>query len=244
MSVLAVPRADEHAGSVLAGLAALRDASGWGFVQVSRPPPTAAFSRLDTLAPGYPAAAATARALGFTPVVRPAGGHLAAYDGGALVVDVLARHPDPPGGTERRFAALANALAEGLRSLGLDTRVGPVPGEYCPGRYSVNVGGRAKVAGTAQRIARGSVFVGAVVQVGDPEPVRAVLAAAYPLLGLAWAPDTVGCVSDHLPTATPDLVASAVLSALAGHLPLAPGPPRALGAGPIRVPLTACWDPR
>src|SRR5690242_3381396 len=57
-----------------AALAALGDAGAVARLRVHRPRPTAAFSRVDSLAPGFPAAQEAARAHGFAPVVRPAGG--------------------------------------------------------------------------------------------------------------------------------------------------------------------------
>jgi octanoyl-[GcvH]:protein N-octanoyltransferase len=175
---------------------------GGGLLRVHRPPPTAAFSRRDSLAPGYPDAAAAAATHGFAPVIRPAGGRLAAYHRDALVLDLAAPHPAPHGGHRERFAAAAATLAGGLRTLGVDARPGPVPGEYCPGEFSVNARGRTKLVGTAQRLTRHGYLFSAVVLVADPEPVRAVLDAAYPLLGLDWDPATVGAVADEVPGVT------------------------------------------
>ena len=219
--------ASAYVGAALSDLTTLRTSVDWGWLQVVRPRPTAAFSRRDTLSSGYPQAAAAVRRHGFEPVIRPAGGHLAAYHEGALILDVLARHPDPAADIEHRFRTFGQAIASALSTLGIDARVGPVPGEYCPGRFSVNAGGRTKLAGTAQRLTRGSFLLTAIVLVTDPEPVRAVLAEAYPHLGLNYDPATVGCVSDHVPAITTDEVRAALLDALGELLPLAdPAPGR------------------
>ena len=182
-------------------VAALADLGGraGGRLRAHSPRPTAAFSRLDSLAPGFTEATAAAAARGFTAVVRPAGGRLAAYHEGALVLDLVAPHPEPRSGHRERFATAAASLAGGLRELGVDARVGPVPGEYCPGDHSVNARGATKLVGTAQRITRHGYLFSAVVLVRDPEPVRAVLADTYPLLGLDWDPATVGSVADDVP---------------------------------------------
>jgi octanoyl-[GcvH]:protein N-octanoyltransferase len=198
-TALSTPRQDMDLS--LAALADLGRA-GEGRLRVHSPAPTAAFSRLDSLAPGYAAAADASAALGFAPVVRPAGGRLAAYHRDALVLDLVAPHPDPRAGHRARFAAVAATLAEGLRELGVDARPGPVPGEYCPGEHSVNARGATKLVGTAQRLTRHGYLFSSVVLVGDPEPVRAVLAASYPLLGLEWDPATVGCVAAEAPGIT------------------------------------------
>jgi lipoate-protein ligase A len=194
-------------------LAALRD-GGEGRLRVHRPRPTAAFSRLDSLLPGHPAAATAAARHGFSPVVRPAGGRLAAYHRDALVLDLVAPHRDPLPGLRERFAVAADCLVAQLRLLGVDARSGPVPGEYCPGEYSVNARGTTKLVGTAQRMTRYGFLFSAVVLVRDPEPVRAVLSETYPLLGLTWDPSTGGCVADHVPGITVDEVAAALAEPL------------------------------
>ena len=61
-----------------------------------------------------------------------------------------------------------------------------------------------------------------VVLVGDPEPVRAVLAATYPLLGLDWDPATVGAVADEVPGVTVAEVANALVPRLLGLIASSP----------------------
>jgi lipoate-protein ligase A len=199
----------------LAALADLGRGDG-GRLRVHHPQPTAAFSRLDSLAPGYGAAWTAAAAHGFAPVIRPAGGRLAAYHEGALVLDLVASHPEPRVGHRGRFATAAAALVDGLCELGVDARVGPVPGEYCPGDYSVNARGTTKLVGTAQRLTRHGYLFSAVVLVKDPEPVRAVLTDTYPLLGLEWDPTTVGSVADDVPGVAVDDVAAVLVPRLIG----------------------------
>jgi lipoate-protein ligase A len=226
--------------SSTAPFALLDAADGWGWISLQVPGPTAAFSRRDSLAMGYPEAAAAARAHGFEPVIRSVGGRLAAYHDGALLVDVVARHADPRLGITARFRHFGEAVAAALVTLGVDARLGPVPGEYCYGAFSVNAGGRAKLAGTAQRLRRNAVLFSAVVLVANPEPVRAVLSEAYPLLGLTWDPRTVGSVSDHRRDVTTEEVADALGTELAKVLPVA-GPISPWTVGRL-VPLQDCWE--
>jgi octanoyl-[GcvH]:protein N-octanoyltransferase len=200
--------------AALAGLGQVAE----GRLRVHRPRPTAAFSRLDSLAPGFGDASSTAAEHGFAPVVRPAGGRLAAYHDGALVLDLVAPHPDARAGHRARFAIAAEALVDGLRELGVDARVGPVPGEYCPGDYSVNARGVTKLVGTAQRITRHGFLFSAVVLVADPEPIRAVLVDTYRLLGLTWDPATVGSVSDDVPGVTAEDVAAVLVPRVLGSV--------------------------
>jgi octanoyl-[GcvH]:protein N-octanoyltransferase len=174
-------------------------------LRVHHPQPTAAFSRVDSLASGFPAAEDAARAHGFAPVVRPAGGRLAAYRG-ALVLDLVGPHPEARRHIRERFRAAGAALAAGLRRLGVDARVGSVRGEYCPGEFSVNAGGERKLVGTAQRLTRHGYLFSAVVLVADPEPVRAVLRDCNRALEFDWDPASVGCVADSVPGITVEAV--------------------------------------
>lgn len=211
---------------------------GHGRLEWDRPKPSAAFSRRDVTAPGFVDAVRAMRSRGFTPFVRPVGGRMAAYHEGALVLDLLVRDSEPRAGTTARFRGVAEALVVGLRRLGVDAQVGGVPGEYCPGTWSVNAGGRHKLAGTGQRLAQGAVLVTAVIVVGDAEPLRDAMAEAYDLLGLELDPTTVGSVSDVVPGVTLDDVEETLGHALAERLGL--GGPDLVGGRA----LGASWQPR
>ena len=168
-------------------------------LRLYRPPATVAFGKLDTLSPGYAAAADAARARGYAPVLRLPGGHAAAYHRESLGIDLVYALDDPVPGTHDRFRETGERLAGALASLGVDARVGEVPGEYCPGAYSVNARGRVKLVGTAQRLVRGAALLGAVIVVRDGEGVRAVLRDVYARLGLEWDDATAGAVDEEVP---------------------------------------------
>jgi len=211
---------------------------GHGRIEWERPACSAAFSRRDTLNPGFAEAVSVVRAQGFEPYVRPVGGRLAAYHEGSLVLDVLTRNEDPRPGTTARFRAIAEALMLGLRRLGVDARVGGLPGEYCPGDWSVNAGGTRKLVGTGQRLTRDAVLVTAVVVVGDPEPLRRVMTDAYDCLGLELDPGTVGAVTDEVPGVTLDEVQEVLTEELRRTLAL--DGPDIVGGCRLLEP----WDPR
>src|SRR5689334_13306728 len=181
-------------------------------LRIYRPAPAVAFGKLDTLRPGYPAALAAARAHGYEPVLRLPGGHAAAYNRASLCVDVVWSLDDPIPGTHDRFAVEGERFAGALRTLGVDARVGEVPGEYCPGEYSVNARGRVKLIGTAQRVVRGAALLGASIVVGDGPGVRAVLDDVYAALEFAWDASTAGAVDEEVP-ATVEQVRAAVIDA-------------------------------
>ena len=187
-------------------------------LRVYRPGPTCAFGRLDTLAPGFAAAVAAARAHGFAPVLRQPGGHAAAYDAGALCLDVVRPEAEALPALQGRFEAAAELFARALRRVGVDARVGEVPGEYCPGQWTVNAAGRVKLVGTAQRLVRGASLLGAVVLVRGGARVRAVLEDVNAALGLEWDPATAGAAEDVVPGLTVDAVERAVLDAYGGPL--------------------------
>jgi lipoate-protein ligase A len=182
-------------------------------LRLYRPGPTVAFGKLDTLRPGYAEAAAAARAHGYEPVLRLPGGHAAAYHGASLGIDVVYALDDPVPGTHDRFRDEGERLARALATLGVDARVGEVPGEYCPGAYSVNARGRVKLIGTAQRLVRGGALLGASIVVGDGPGVRAVLRDVYAALELEWDDATAGAVDEEVPGATLEEVERAVLAA-------------------------------
>ncbi len=183
-------------------------------VRVYRPAPTLAFGRLDRLRPGFPAAAAAARAHGFEPVVRAPGGHAVAYHEGCVVVDEVLPHADPIAGLQERFRRSAETLAEALRELGVDSRVGRIAGEFCPGEYTVNARGAVKLVGSAQRVIRHASLLAASIAVTDAARLRAVLEDVYAALELDWDPATAGGVADETPVGVDD-VERAVVDAYA-----------------------------
>jgi octanoyl-[GcvH]:protein N-octanoyltransferase len=187
-----------------------------------RPLPTVAFGRRDSLRTGFPAAAAAARDHGFTPVIRPAGGRAAAYHDGCLVIDEIAPDADAMSDIRERFAAGAQSQARALRSLGVDARVGEVPGEYCPGEFSVNARGAVKLVGAAQRIIRGAWLFSSVIVVDGAASVRAVLEDVYAELGLDWDPATTGAIADEVPGVTVAQVDAALRAQYASRYTLAP----------------------
>jgi octanoyl-[GcvH]:protein N-octanoyltransferase len=199
-----------------------RVSEGAGVVRLYRPAPTVAFGRLDALRPGFAAAVAAARAHGFEPVLRAPGGHAVAYHAGCLGIDEAIGEPDPIAGMHDRFARSGEVLAAALRELGVDARVGRVPGEFCPGDFTVNARGAVKLVGTAQRVVRHASLLAASVAVRDAEALRAVLVDVYRALELDMDPATVGAVEDEVAGLRIDEVERAVLDAYAGRWDLVP----------------------
>jgi lipoate-protein ligase A len=171
-------------------------------VRLYRPGPTMAFGRLDALRPGFATASAAARAHAYEPILRLAGGHAAAYDDLALIYEEITAEPDVTARLHERFRNGAALLADALERLGVDARVGEIPGEYCPGAYTVSASGRVKLVGVAQRAIRGAALLTAFVLVGGGDRLRAALTDVYAALDLAWEPSTAGALDDLAPGVT------------------------------------------
>jgi lipoate-protein ligase A len=202
-----------------------------------RPPRTVAFGRRDTFLAGFASAASAARDHGFVPVIRAPGGQAAAYDEGCLVLDEVMPAKDSLTGIQDRFAREAERQAAALRCLGIDARVGEVPGEYCPGAFTVNAGGRKKLIGAAQRTVPGAWLLSTVVVVESAARVRSVLESVYDALELEWDPATVGAVAEEAPRVRIDDIEHALLSVYAQRYRLLPAtiPPDAVAASLERV---------
>lgn len=189
--------------------------SGWASV-VARlyvPGPTVAFGRLDTFQPGFDAAVAAAREHRFEPVVRGPGGRAAAYHEGSLVVELAAADDDPRTAIGARYAAMADLVVEALRGLGVPAETGELPGEYCPGRFSVLAGGM-KLGGIAQRVVAGASLTGIAIIVEESARVRAVLDDVSRALEYEFDPATAGAVADVVPGITTADVEAAIVHAL------------------------------
>jgi lipoate-protein ligase A len=167
-------------------------------IRIHRPGREVAFGRQDLANPGYEAAAAAARAAGFAAVERLAGGRAAVFHHGTIAIARAYSDPQPPKRTYARFEEMADLIAAALRGLGVDARVGEVPGEYCPGAYSVNARGATKLAGIGQRMIRGGAHMGGVVVASGGEEIARVLVPVYAALGMSWDPATSGSASQEI----------------------------------------------
>jgi octanoyl-[GcvH]:protein N-octanoyltransferase len=181
-------------------------------MRLARPGAMVAFGKQDAVSEGYAAAARAARAGGFEAVLRLAGGRAAVFHERTIALAHAVPDPKPREGIHSRFEAVAELMARAFRRLGVDARVGEVPGEYCPGGWSVNAGGRTKLAGVGQRLIAGAAHMGGVVVVDEGERVREVLMPVYEALGLDWDPGTAGSLAAEAPGVGWDDAAAAILA--------------------------------
>lgn len=215
-------RATDEVLSSLVLLQAVAAGSAPECVRVFSPAPTVAFSRRESLHPHFARAADAARAAGYLPIVRPAGGRAVVLDEDWLVVDLLSVE------SERRddgevFRARGREFADLARSWGVDARVGAVAGEYCPGEWSVNARGAVKLVGTAQRVVRGGRLFTASIPLRLGERAYRLLVEVNAILGLVWDPSTVGSLAEE--TVVDD---EAVRAAVAAHFAGVDAPRRGL----------------
>jgi octanoyl-[GcvH]:protein N-octanoyltransferase len=185
-------------------------------IRLARPGAMVAFGKQDVSSEGYAEAAAAARDHGFDAVKRLAGGRAAVFHEQTVALAWARRNPDPWPGTHDRFRRVAGVLERALQSLGVDAHTGEVPGEYCPGEYSLNARGRTKLVGLGQRIIKGATHIGGVIVVGDAARVRDVLIPVYGALALTWDPDTTGSIEDEIGRVAFEDVSAAIRAELPG----------------------------
>ena len=154
--------AGEDLDFALAMLARARAGEQGPVIRLYRPQPTLAFGQRDANLPGFAAARGAAARHGFEPLVRKAGGRAAAYHRGCLVVDHIEPQQDAMVRAKARFGYFGELLAGALREAGVDAGVGEIPGEYCPGEFTVH--GNFPGGGAAG----GAVADGGAVQTGVP----------------------------------------------------------------------------
>lgn len=181
-----------------------------------------AFGRTDLTRPGYPAAIRAAGAHGYAAVERLAGGRAAVFHSRTLAFSWAMPTPEPRNGVEERFRVLAELMREAFRQVGVDARIGPVPGEYCPGAWSVSLAGKRKVMGVGQRLTRGAAHLGGVIVVDGGDTVAEVLIPVYRALEHDWDPRTAGALTDQAPDLSIETVMEAVVSALARRTEVEP----------------------
>ncbi|MGH7286965.1 MAG: lipoate--protein ligase family protein [Myxococcota bacterium] len=183
-------------------------------LRLHRPGEVVAFSLLDRVQPGFREAVAEARTQGFDAILRLAGGRAAVFTRETLAFAWCVPDPEPRAAIAARFDELARVVAAALRRLGVDARIGALPGEYCPGDHSVNARGKTKLMGVGQRIVRGAAHVGGVIVLGGSARIRDVLVPVYARMGFAWDPATVGALDDEIGAISHAAVVEALLAEL------------------------------
>lgn len=188
-------------------------------IRVWKPDRCVAFSARDARDAVYGRAREAALSLGFAAVERLAGGRAAVFHPGTVAIAWARSESTSPAPILQRFEECSTIVALALQNLGVDARVGQVPGEYCPGDHSINIGGRKKVAGLGQRVTRGASHLGGVIVVEDGRSVARVLEAVYEALAIEWDPLVTGSVSEEIGCSWSSVVDS-LLQELSRHYDL------------------------
>lgn len=155
-----------------------------------------AFGKRDTVTPQYPAAVVAARAAGFAPVERLAGGRAAVFTEHTIAFSLAVPDADPRSSIRDRFSEMSSLIVDAFWRLGVSSAIGEVPGEYCPGEYSVHHEHRVKLMGIGQRLAKNATHIGGVITVNKTDLLLSALIPVYRALGIEWRPSTVGTVGD------------------------------------------------
>ena len=169
-------------------------------------------TRPETRLSGFPEARRLAEEDGFPVLIRNSGGGAVAANEGSISFSVTFPVEDMRHGLYERYTEGAKVVVEAMERAGVEAEPGPVEGEFCPGAYSVRVGGPegSKVAGLAQRVTRRAARMEALVLVTRTAEIRNVLARFYGALGLPFRP---GSVAD-----LPGTDVSTVMEALAASV--------------------------
>jgi len=173
-----------------------------------------AFGKRDTVATGFHAAAAAAQDYGYVPLVRLAGGRAAVFHEGTLAFGWTAPIEDPRSGIQDRFMDLSELMVRVFSRVGVVSAVGEIPGEYCPGRFSVHHSGNRKVMGVGQRLARNAAHVGGVIAVSGADTINEVLLPVYEALDVEFTATATGALSDLIPGVTITSVVMAIVAEL------------------------------
>lgn len=179
-------------------------------LRIARPGSIVAFGKRDVVGHGYPEAVAAARAGGFEAIERLAGGRAAVFHDQTISFAHSIPDENPRSRVSERFDLTSGLMARAFAALGIDARVGEVPGEYCPGADSVSARGQRKLMGVGQRLVSRASHVGGVVVVDGGDRVNGVLVPVYRALGLNWRPEATGAVADEVPGVTWEQVAAAI----------------------------------
>jgi len=128
-----------------------------------------------------------------------------------VLVEIVRRKDEAAAGLDDRYRDLADLLQKTLTSCSITTELGELPGEYCPGRFSLHLPNGPKVAGIAQRVTTKASLVTAVLVVRNGHRSREVISDIYRELGLPIDPSVAGAVSDQYPDVSIERILGTVL---------------------------------
>lgn len=171
-----------------------------------------AFGKRDAVTSQYPAAVQAAREVGFSSVQRLAGGRAAVFTEHTIAFALAIPDDDPRITIHRRFQEMSELIVAAFARLDVASEIGEVPGEYCPGEFSVNHDHQLKLMGVGQRLAKRAAHVGGVIAVNRTDLLLRALIPVYRALELEWRHTTTGSLGDVNPTISNASVLAALLA--------------------------------
>jgi len=173
-----------------------------------------AFGKRDTTAGGFQSAAAASREYGYVPLVRLAGGRAAVFHEDTLAFGWTLPIDNPRDGIQARFEFLAEMLVRVFARVGVDSVIGEIAGEYCPGRFSIHHRNGRKVMGVGQRLSKTAAHVGGVIVVDGAAKINEVLDPVYGALGVEFDPTATGALRELATDLTLTQVSDAIVAEL------------------------------
>ena len=164
--------------------------------RIYTPKRTLALAPRDIRDPNYQKALKSAVAKNFVPVKRLTGGRAAVFHEGTIGFAWTIPDSNPRFNVEMRFKSISYLVKKSLCDLGFDARIGEVKGEYCSGKFSVNLNGNIKVMGVGQKLATRASHIGGVIVVKNSKLTQSILIDVYKDLEIDWDPQTVGSLDD------------------------------------------------
>jgi lipoate-protein ligase A len=141
-------------------------------------------------------------------VERLAGGRAAVFSEHTVAFSLAVPDEDPRVRIQERFREISGLMVDTFATLGIASQVGEVPGEYCPGEFSVNHEHRIKLMGVGQRLAKHAAHVGGVIAVDRTDLLLQALIPVYRALDLEWRPVTTGSLGDVRSVTNEDVIAA------------------------------------
>ena len=180
-------------------------------LRIYQPRNLIAFGPQDTTDPGFIKAVKIGRSQGFECIRRLVGGRAAMFHNGTLAFGLTLTDHQPRENIEKNFQMMATLILRCLGRLGMEAKIGPVTGEYCPGKYSINSQGKFKLAGIGQRLARNATYIGGVICYQQNLIAEEILTKVYSTLNLDLNPNSLGNIQSVLPSVSYNLLEQAIL---------------------------------
>ena len=156
-----------------------------------------AFGPSDARNAGYSSAVSFVKKKKFSAVNRLTGGHAVTFHSGTLIFGWMFHDLQARSRMHYYFDYVSNFFRSVINDFELNCFIGEIEGEYCSGKYSLNLDHKIKIAGIAQRIVNNAVYIGGFIAVDNSNLIKEMLIPIYKELGIKWNPQTTGALNDY-----------------------------------------------